>query len=235
MAKKNIKGHYQHGVYVSAKTKQEFKKNKEQYKAEGIKSAYSLQKQKNIATKTLKLERDSRRAEIKEAYQKEEDIYKEMGIELKDLYKEFNRMEEYNQKIKRAIKQGKLLEDTPLLSFPINRITGKINRQRLQKELAKMKQTMSDIEKKQREKIFNNIKYIFGESVANDVKNKLNGVSTKEIFEQFDRDDDLCVIAIYDERNFEDDTELKDTVFDSRLEYKLDNLYQIVNNLTGSW
>ena len=58
MAKK-IVGSYQHNVYVSAKTKLEFKKDKEQFKMEGIKSAYSLQKQKNILSRMEAIEKAS--------------------------------------------------------------------------------------------------------------------------------------------------------------------------------
>ena len=124
---KKTKGGYIHGVYVSAKTRDEFRKNKEKFKSEGIKSSYSLQKQKNIATKMLKMERETRRNAIREAYKKDEVKFKEIGYSLQFFMEKYNKIEEYNQKIKLAIKQGKILSNTPILSFPINWKTGKIN------------------------------------------------------------------------------------------------------------
>ena len=56
---KKIVGSYQHNVYVSATTKKEFKKNKDQFKSEGIRSAYSLQKQKNNQSKMYDFSEDA--------------------------------------------------------------------------------------------------------------------------------------------------------------------------------
>lgn len=205
MAKNKIKGGYIHGIYVSAKTREEFKRNKEQYKSEGIKSSYSLQKQKNLSTKMLKIERETRRQEIREAYNLEKNKFQNMGYDVDYFLKSFQKIEEYNQKINLAIKQGKILSDTPLLSFPISRETGKINLNRLKKEIKKTKTPVKKIQQKQYNVFYHNVEEVYGNEIAALTKEALNEVPVEKIYNFFDNDINLSIIVNYDIDDFNDD------------------------------
>lgn len=205
MAKNKTKGGYVHGVYVSAKTREEFKQNKEQYKNEGIRSSYSLQKQKNIATKALKIERETRRQAIRDAYNLERDKFQKMGYNVDYFLKSFQKIEEYNQKITLAIKQGKILSDTPLLSFPISRDNGKINLKRLKKEIKKTKTTIKKIQNKQYNVFYNNVEEVYGAEIAKITKDALSDVPVEKIYNHFDNDVYLSLIVNYDIDDFTDE------------------------------
>lgn len=207
MAKNKAKGGYIHGVYVSAKTREEFRKNKEQYKEEGIKSSYSLQKQKNIATKALKIERETRRQQIREAYNLEKNKFQQMGYDVDYFLKSFQKIEEYNQKINNAIKQGKILKDTPLLSFPIARDTGKISLKRLKKELKKLGTPVKKIQQKQYDVFYNNVNEVYGAEIAKITKEALSETPIEEIYNMFDNDVNLSIIVNYDIEDFNDDAQ----------------------------
>lgn len=207
MAKNKIKGGYIHGIYVSANTREEFKKNKEQYKAEGIKSSYSLQKQKNIATKALKIERETRRQGIRDAYNLEKDKFQNMGYNLDYFLKSFQKIEEYNQKINLAIKQGKILKDTPLLSFPISIETGKINLNRLKKSIKKTKISVKKIQQKQYNVFYNNVEEVYGIEIAKITREALREVPVEEIYNHFDNDINLSIIVNYDIDDFTDEAQ----------------------------
>lgn len=225
MSKNKTKGGYIHGIYVSAKTRNEFKRNKEQFKAEGIKSSYSLQKQKNIATKMLRMERETRRKAIAEAYKNEEVKFKEIGYNLKFFLEKYQQIEEYNQKIKLAIKQGKILSDTPLLSFPINWNTGKINLERLKKVMVKTKQTISDIRGFQYNTFYTNVREVFGSEIEEIAREALAHKTVNEIYEMFSNDIVLSPLVNYAIEYFNDDmkAEMWDPIA-SHVNYFLDML-----------
>lgn len=205
MAKKKIVGSYQHNVYVSAKTKQEFKKNKEQFKQEGIRSAYSLQKHKNIISKMEAIEKAERRQVVVEAYKLEERKFKAQGYSLESFLEDFETIEKQNKKIKQAIKKGKILKDSATLSFPISRDTGKINIKRLNKMLSKAKLKISEIATEQRTVIFNNIDYLWGQKAVDEIKEMLAHVDTTDIYSYFANDEWFNMLVRYDVDNFTTD------------------------------
>lgn len=212
MANKKIVGSYQHNVYVSAKTKQEFKKDKEQFKKEGIKSAYSLQKKKNLIARNKRnmnaiidaMEKEDRRQEVIDAYKLEERKFKARGYTLESFLEDFETIESHNKKIKKAIKKKQLLKDTGLLSFPISKDTGKINIKRLNKILSKTKIKVTEIANNQREVFFTNVKYLYGEEKVNEIRKILENVKTVDIYKYFENDDKFNIIVIYDVDNFTD-------------------------------
>lgn len=205
MAKKKIVGSYQHNVYVSAKTKLEFKKDKEQFKKEGIRSAYSLQKQKNILSKMEAIEKAERRQAVIEAYNLEAKKFKAQGYNIDKFLDAFEQIEKQNKKLKQAIKKGKLLKDTATLSFPISRDTGKINIKRLNKMLEKTKMKISEIANEQRVVFFNNVKYLWGDKAVEEIRELLVDVDTNDIYSYFANDDWFNLIVLYDVDNFTDD------------------------------
>ena len=202
--KKATKGSYIHGLYVSAKTKNEFKQNKLSYREEGIKSAYSLQKQKNIATQALKLERAARREEIRTAYEKDAERLQAIGYDVKFFLNQFQKIEDYNQKIRVNIQKGNILANTPLLSFPISLDTGKISLKRLQKELKKLDNSINKIKNNQYKIFFNNVKEVYGEEIAKIAKDALKEVSINKIYNIFNDDINLSYIVNYDIDEFND-------------------------------
>lgn len=204
---KKIVGSYQHNVYVSATTKKEFKKNKEQYKIDGIKSAYSLQKHKNILSKMEALEKADRRQDVIDAYNLEAKKFKAQGQTLESFLEDFETLERQNKKIKQAIKKGKILKDTATLSFPISKDTGKINIKRLNRMLKKAEAKISEIADEQRSVIFKNIDWLWGEKGKNDIKEILEDVDTNDIYSYFSDDDHFNFIVRYDVDNFTDDNQ----------------------------
>lgn len=204
---KKLVGSYQHNVYVSAKTKQEFKKNKVQFKAEGIRSAYSLQKQKNILSKMEAIEKAERKQAVVEAYKLDEGKFKAQGYDIDVFLDAFEKIEKQNKKIKQAIKKGKLLKDSATLSFPISQDTGKINIKRLNRILEKTKLKISEIANEQRVVFFNNVKYLWGEGAVEEIKEILIDVDTTDIYSYFQNDDWFNLLVLYDVDNFSDDNQ----------------------------
>ena len=206
MAKnKKFKGSYIHGIYVSGATKEDFKNNKNDFKHEGIKSAYSLQKQKNIATKALKIEREAKREEIRKAYIKDVSKFTEIGYSVDDFLDAFQKIDEYNQKLEKAMKKGKILKDTPRLSFPIQKDTGRIMVKRLTSQLNKTKVSIQEIRKKQYDKFFENVKLVYGEEIYRITVKSLKNVPINTIYKIFDEDIYLSPLVYYDISSFDDE------------------------------
>ena len=206
MAKnKKLKGGYIHGIYVSAATREEFKNNKNDFKLEGIKSAYSLQQQKNIATKALKIEREAKRALIRKAYSKDESKFAEIGYSVDDFLEAFQKIEEYNQKLEKAMKKGKILKDTPRLSFPIQKDTGRIMVKRLTSQLNKTKVSIQEIRSKQYNKFFENVKLVYGDEIYRITVKSLKNVPINTIYEIFNEDIYLSPLVYYDISSFDDE------------------------------
>ena len=206
MAKnKKFKGGYIHGLYVSAATGEEFKINKNDFKLEGIKSAYSLQQQKNIATKALKIERETKRDLIRKAYVKDVSKFTEIGYSVDDFLDAFQKIEEYNQKLEKAMKKGRILKDTPRLSFPIEKDSGRIMIKRLTNQINKTKVSIREIRKKQYDKFFNNVKLIYGEEIYRITVKALKNVPINTIYKIFDEDIYLSPLVYYDMTSFDDE------------------------------
>ena len=206
MAKnKKFTGGYIHGIYVTAKTKEEFKNNKNDFNLEGIKSAYSLQKQKNIATKALKIEREAKREAIRKAYGKDASKFNEIGYSVEVFLDAFQKIEEYNQKLEKAMKKGRILKDTPRLSFPIEKDSGRIMVKRLTNQLNKTKVSIREIRKMQYDKFFNNVKLIYGEEIYRIAVKALKNVPINTIYKIFDEDIYLSPLVYYDMTSFDDD------------------------------
>ena len=202
--KKKIKGGYIHGLYVSAATREEFKNNKNEFKLEGINSAYSLQKQKNIATKALKIEREAKRELIRKAYGKDASKFTEIGYSVDVFLDAFQKIEEYNQKLEKAMKKGKILKDTPRLSFPIEKETGRIMVKRLTSQLNKTKFSIQEIRKMQYNKFFENVKLVYGEDIYRIAVKSLKNVPINTIYKIFDEDIYLSPLVYYDISSFDD-------------------------------
>ena len=206
MAKnKKLKGSYIHGIYVSAATKEDFKNNKNDFKNEGIKSAYSLQKQKNIATKALKIEREAKRDAIRKAYGKDASKFTEIGYSVDDFLEAFQKIDEYNQKLEKAMKKGKILKDTPRLSFPIQKDSGRIMLKRLTSQLNKTKVSIQEIRTMQYNKFFENVKLIYGDDIYRITVKSLKNVPINTIYKIFDEDIYLSPLVNYDITSFDDD------------------------------
>lgn len=206
MAKnKKFKGGYIHGLYVSAATREEFKNNKNEFMLEGIKSSYSLQQQKNIATKTLKIERETKRDLIRKAYVKDVSKFTEIGYSVDDFLDAFQKIEDYNQKLEKAMKKGRILKDTPRLSFPIEKDSGRIMIKRLTNQLNKTKVSIREIRKKQYDKFFDNVKLIYGEEIYRIAVKALKNVPINTIYKIFDEDIYLSPLVYYDISSFDDD------------------------------
>lgn len=206
MAKnKKLKGGYIHGLYVSAATREEFKNNKNEFKVEGIKSAYSLQQQKNIATKALKIEREAKREEIRKAYLKDASKFTEIGYSVDDFLDAFQKIEEYNQKLEKAMKKGRILKDTPRLSFPIQKDTGRIMLKRLTRQLNKTKVSIQEIRRKQYNKFFENVKLVYGDDIYKLTVKALKNVPINTIYKIFDEDIYLSPLVYYDISSFDDE------------------------------
>lgn len=206
MAKnKKFKGGYIHGLYVSAATREEFKINKNDFKLEGIKSSYSLQKQKNIATKALKIERKEKREAIRKAYGKDESKFSEIGYSVDDFLESFQKIAEYNQKLEKAMKKGRILKDTPRLSFPIEKDSGRIMIKRLTNQLNKTKVSIREIRKMQYNKFFENVKLVYGDEIYRITVKSLKNVPINTIYKIFDEDIYLSPLVYYDISSFDDD------------------------------
>ena len=203
--KKKIKGGYIHGLYVSGATREEFKNNKNEFKLEGIKSAYSLQKQKNIATKALKIEREAKREAIRKAYGKDASKFTEIGYSVDVFLDAFQKIEEYNQKLEKAMKKGKILKDTPRLSFPIEKESGRIMIKRLTRQLNKTNVSIQEIRKQQYDKFFENVKLVYGDEIYRITVKSLKNVPINTIYKIFDEDIYLSPLVYYDISSFDDD------------------------------
>lgn len=182
---KKLSGSYQYGVYVSAKTKEEFKKNKEKYKNEDINSAYALQIQKDIDRRIRQMETREKsegvKKAIKEAFKRD---YKLQTLEYtpKQIFQMYKKIEKYNKKIEIAKSKGQILRETETLTFPLNKETSKINTDRLSKAIEIIKNTeIEDIKKEQYNELIENLKYIFDDEFVKDFKVVSQGLSIQKI------------------------------------------------------
>lgn len=227
---KKYTGSTQHGVYISATTKREFFKNKDFYKSEGIKSPYSLQIEKDTSARIARAQAMTERKAIAEAYKLETKRFEEVNLTEKELQQINKAIRNYNREIDKAIKQGKITRDTPKMSFPINRKTGKINLDRLAKEVKKLGKPIKSIVDSQRNMFYNNVYEVYGQSIYELTKEMLKDVPNQLIYDEFEFDDFLSVIVRYDMRDFSDDAIER---FWRPLERYQDHFIDIVKELGG--
>ena len=202
---KKYSGSTQHGIYISAATKKEFYKNKELFKSEGIKSPYSLQIEKDTSARIARAQAMTERKAIREAYRLEPKRFEEVNLSEKELQQINKSIRDYNKQIDKAIRQGKLVRDTPKMSFPINQKTGKINLDRLAKEVKKLNKSINSIVIIQRDKFYNNVYEVYGYTIYEYAKETLKDVSNGDIYDEFEYDDFLSVLVRYDIRDFDDE------------------------------
>lgn len=159
--RKKYKASVLHGVRISAKTKRDFYTNQNTYKEEGIKSAYALQKQKNRDAILKRAATRQARQAIENAYYNEINKWDAFGYTLEEFKDYYQKIIEWNEKIKKAEKTGKLPKNmVGKASFPI--YNGKINIERLEKQLKKLK-SVKEIKAELAEKMIYNVKISFSE------------------------------------------------------------------------
>lgn len=223
-------GSTQHGVYISATTKKEFYQNKDFYKSEGIKSPYSLQIEKDTSARIARAQAQTERKAISEAYKLEPKRFEEVNLSEKELQQINKAMRDYNKQIEKAIRQGKLVRDTPKMSFPINKKTGKINLDRLAKEVKKLDKDIKSIVDAQRYMFYNNVYEVYGYSIYEFTQETLKDVSNREIYDEFEFDEYLSLLVRYDIRDFDDEAIER---FWKPLSRYQDHFVDIVNELGG--
>ena len=145
------------------------------------------------------------RKAIREAYKLEPKRFEEVNLTEKELQQINKAIRDYNKQIDKAIQQGKLVRDTPKMSFPINQKTGKINLDRLAKEVKKLDKTIKSIVDAQRYMFYNNVYEVYGYSIYEFTKETLKDVSNRAIYDEFEFDDFLSVLVRYDIRDFSDE------------------------------
>lgn len=227
---KKYTGSTQHGVYISATTKKEFYKNKELFKSEGIKSPYRLQIEKDTTARIARAQAMTERKAIREAYKLEPKRFDEVNLTEKELQQINKAMREYNKQIDKAIKQGKIVRDTPKMSFPINIKTGKINLDRLAKEVKKLDKSIKSIVDAQRYMFYNNVYEVYGYSIYEFTKETLKDVPNQTIYDELEFDDFLSLLVRYDIRDFSDEGIER---FWKPLERYQDHFVEIVQELGG--
>lgn len=200
MKKKKYKASVLHGVRISAATKREFYSNQNIYKEEGIRSAYTLQMQKNRDARLKRAATHAAKTAIEKAYYNE--IYKwdALGYTLEEFEDYYQKIINWNEKIKKAEKTGKLPKNiVGKASFPISQ--GKINIDRLEKQLRKLK-TVKEIKTELAEKMLYNVKISFSNSTLELFKKTLKIVPLDVIVSTLQDIDILSVIVESDGKTF---------------------------------
>lgn len=156
---KNYKASLLHGVRISAATKREFYSNQKYYKEEGIKSAYALQIQKDRDAILKRAATREAKNKIAKAFDIEGHKWETFGYTLEEFYSYYQKIIEWNEKIKKAEKSRKIPEGiVGKASFPIYK--GKIDIDRLEKQLDKLK-SVSQIKSELTQKLLYNVKISF--------------------------------------------------------------------------
>lgn len=146
------------GIRVTSATKREFWSNVEFYKSQGIKSAQSLQVQRNIASKIQKSQRETQNEAIRAAYLKEKAKMETLGYSLQFFINLNKKIQKRSAQLQLAAEK-KVILPVGLPAFPITE--GKINLNRLNKVVKNMSRSITSIKKDQSEKILNNITEVF--------------------------------------------------------------------------
>lgn len=197
---KKYKASVLHGVRISAETKREFYSNQKTYKEEGIKSAYALQNQKNRDAILKRAATRQARQAIENAYYNEINKWDAFGYTLEEFKEYYQKIIEWNEKIKKAEKTGKLPKNiVGKASFPISK--GKINIERLEKQLKKLK-SIKEIKTELAEKMTHNVKISFSNSTLEIFKRVIKLVPLDVIVAKLDEVDILRVIVESDGKTF---------------------------------
>lgn len=197
---KKYKASVLHGVVISAATKREFYSNQKSYKEEGIKSAYALQIQKNRDAILKRAATRAAKKAIEKAYYNEINKWDAFGYTLEEFQKYYQKIIEWNEKIKKAERTGKLPKNIAgKASFPISK--GKINIERLEKQLKKLK-SVQQIKSELAEKMLYNVKISFSNSTLEIFKKVLKLVPLDVIVAKLEEVDILRVIVESDGKTF---------------------------------
>lgn len=202
MSKRNkkYKSSILHGVLISAATKREFYSNKKSYKEDGIRSAYALQIQKNRDAILKRAATRQARKAIEKAYYNEINKWDAFGYTLEEFEKYYQKIREWNEKIKKAERTGKLPKNiVGKASFPISK--GKINIERLEKQLKKLK-SVKEIKRELAEKMLYNVKISFSQSTYELFKKVLKIVPLDVIVSTLQDIEILSVIVESDGKTF---------------------------------
>lgn len=190
-------------VKVSKTTKEEFKKNKEIYRSQGIKSSIGLQKHKNQKVRKVKAARSAMRESIREAF-KSNEKYSILGYDAEDFIEIYNQIEKYNEKIERSKKTGYISSATGTLKFPLDQ-SGNISLWRLNFITQKLKISIREIRRRQVTTFYNNIKELYGEKMMEYAKSKLNRFNYGRVEDKLRDHDLLDWLVLYDIEEFNDD------------------------------
>lgn len=244
--KKKIVGSVQRGVYVSASTKKQFKKNIEQYRSEGIRSAYALQIQKDI-DKRAKLRANagisrSELASLKEYYNASSK-FREIGYDFVSLKNFFKRIKKSAKAIEREVKKGNLPYNTPMPYLPVN--NNVINVDRLAKMLVSTKKPVSQRVEDAYTAFDHNIIALFSPADANELIRLAHMVPAGRLYREFEDEANMNVLVIYDYETFDVDDRpdveaRRDDIFrgigsDTSFEYIYDILVEILRDLGKDW
>ena len=245
--KKKIVGSMQRGVYVSAATKKEFKKNKEQLKNEGIKSAYSLQIQKDIA-KRAKIRANSgitrkEREYLELVYENSLD-YKETGYSFQHLKKIFKDIKKAKRQIENAIKKGKLPYNTSTPYLPVDK-NHRINMKRLDRMAKKAKEPISKKLGNAYRNFDDNVNALFSKDDALELIRLAHKIPAGLLYKELESEPVMNVIVIYDWGDFvvesrPDVESIRDEIFasiggPSSYDYLYDLLTDILRKLGKDW
>lgn len=189
-----------HGVRISSETKREFYSNQKSYKEEGIKSAYALQNQKNRDAILKRAATREAKKIIANAYYNEINKWDAFGYTLEEFEEYYKKITEWNEKIKKAERSGKLPKNIiGKASFPISK--GKINVERLEKQLKKLK-SVKQIKQELAEKMIYNVKISFSQSTLELFKKTLKIVPLDVIVSTLQDIEILSVIVESDGKTF---------------------------------
>lgn len=219
-------------VKVSNATKREFKKNKEYYKSQGIKSSIGLQKYKNELRKIKRVQNKNEREAIKEAYNLESEKFEAIGYSSHDFLDFLKKIQKYNEKIEKSKKSGYISATTPTLNFPINQATGKINLKRLSRVLEYTQRSIRDIGISQRRTLFNNIKEVYGADIEQYARSRWNKIPLGYIFEKLKEYELIDFLVLYDIKEFDENAR---DFYWKPLYNKLNELVYAIDDIADEW
>lgn len=226
--RKKYKASVLHGVRISAKTKLDFYTNQNKYKEEGIKSAYALQKQKNRDAILKRAATRQARQAIEKAYYNEINKWDAFGYTLEEFKEYYQKIIEWNEKIKKAEKTGKLPKNiVGKASFPIYK--GKINIERLEKQLKKLK-SVKEIKTELAEQMLYNVKISFTEPTVKLFMKTLKLVPLDVIVAKLEEVDILRVIVESNGKTFVKSSVMYELVW-GNLRYHVDIFESILIDL----
>lgn len=204
--KKKIVGSVQRGVYVSAVTKKQFKKDADQYRSDGIRSPYALQIQKDIAKRAkLRANAGISRAELAslKEYYNASSKFREIGYDFADLKNFFKRIKKSKKDIEKDIKKGYLPYTTPKPYLPV--YNNAINVNRLAKILLTTKETKSERREKAYDVFDSNVMALFDEEMAEELIELAHRIPAGVLYNEFENHPRFNALVIYEYEAFDVD------------------------------